>query len=689
MTTPHYGFSSDDQRARINGFGAGIRPRYPPTQPIPFSNSDNGTESPLSHTTIKTKQKTSLDFTQRIERKLAEYDASDNVFERWLFEILCLLISAACMIAIIFIYVQIKDQSMSTNESSLTWINVLGKLSSAALIVPTSEALGQLKWNWFHNSKAMWDFEIFDKASRGPLGALMLLYRTKGRSLAALGALLIILLLAIDTFFQQVVSYPERWILQETNGFVARTVRYEPDYAIEYQNGIGVYQQDQNFLATAEPFFLSNGTQPIPFGNGSRADVPLSCPSSRCSWPSYETLGMCTKCIEATNILNFTCMFTRVDWTSELTATVSSYPNATVCGYFLNVTSEAPILMSGYIVNEDGKTTGEALLMRTLPLVTKPLREPLWGDGSIHFKDVRNPIDDFLISSIVNGSDVYAEKAPALHECVLSWCVKTVQSSYYLGTYTEEVTNVITNDTKGSYPWSAYDIPGENMTMTDYLENVTISAPPTAEDFSEYGWGVNNDTMLNTVVIFDRMFPAFTSVTNVSSVPMLRWRTGDPTIVRTKILDFNPWLLPNNVTRHMDRMATAFTNTIRSSSSNEMVAGKAWAEDTIILVEWKWLVFPLLLLVFSSVFLIATMIKTSRDTATGVWKTSAMPTLIYGLPKETQSQFTSSSAFTKAKHNKVRVRLSMKTGWRVSGASYLGKSPQLPRAVVQAPRGWI
>jgi hypothetical protein len=75
-------------------------------------------------------------------------------------------------------------------------------------------------------------------------------------------------------------------------------VRYEPDYAIEYQNGISIYQQDQDLLAIAEPFFLSNGTQPTPFGKGSRADVPLSCPSSNCTWPSYETFGMCTQCVE-------------------------------------------------------------------------------------------------------------------------------------------------------------------------------------------------------------------------------------------------------------------------------------------------------------------------------------------------------------------------------------------------------
>jgi hypothetical protein len=112
------------------------------------------------------KIKSSLDFTQRIERKLAKYNASDNPFKRWLFEILCWLASALAMGAIVGIYSYLNDKPIAQAGELLTYANALGKVASAALIVPTSEALGQLKWNWFQKSNAMWDFEIFDKASR-------------------------------------------------------------------------------------------------------------------------------------------------------------------------------------------------------------------------------------------------------------------------------------------------------------------------------------------------------------------------------------------------------------------------------------------------------------------------------------------------------------------------------------------
>jgi hypothetical protein len=111
-------------------------------------------------------EKSSLDLTQRLERKLAEYNASENAFKRWLFEILSWATSAICMGAIVAIYIWLKDKRMSEAGEFLTLTNILGKIASAALIVPTTEAIGQLKWNWFQASRAMWDFEIFDKASR-------------------------------------------------------------------------------------------------------------------------------------------------------------------------------------------------------------------------------------------------------------------------------------------------------------------------------------------------------------------------------------------------------------------------------------------------------------------------------------------------------------------------------------------
>ncbi|CAA9956480.1 DUF3176 domain containing protein [Pyrenophora teres f. maculata] len=678
--------SGNDRKSQL-GLGISGGPPKPPSiriQPPTFENE---------------KTDPSANIAQRIEEKLWTYNSSGNVIERWLLEIVSWLISAVCMGAIIAVLVVLKDKPSSkwpfTNIGITlnAFVSVLSRVAGAALLLPVAEALGQLKWSWFirGDSKKMWDFEMFDNASRGPWGAFLLLIHTKGKTIAALGALVTIFALALDPFFQQVVSFPTRWTMQHTNSSIARVVRYEPEYNVQYENGEAVAELDAIIGSVADPFFINNGTQPMPFGNGTRADVPISCPGSNCTWPSYETLGVCSQCVEISTLLNFTCMFTRVDWTSKLNATESSYPKANVCGYFLNATSDDPILMSGYMVDEAGNRTGEVLLSRTLPLVTNYMREALWGDGSINFKHIRNPIVDALISSASNDTDdVFSNKMPALHECVVSWCVKTIQSSYYLGTYQEVVTNVFLNETQGPYPWRTAWLADEGYALTDYLENVTISAPQTSQSFPEYGWGVSNDTMLNTVLIFDRIFPSFTTSTNESDVPVLRWRTGSPTLARTLFPEFNPWLSPNNITQHMERMVNSITNAIRSSTSGETVFGHSFENEIYVEVTWGWLSLPLCLLLVSFVFLVSTVVKSATEKGqVSIRKNSAIATLLYGLPDHYQKELTKSNSKgtprTKAKD--LRVRLSATRGWRSSGNMFTPLTPKAPSNL--PPPGWI
>jgi hypothetical protein len=573
----------------------------------------------------------------------------------------------------------------------LTFITVLSKVASGALILPISEAIGQLKWSWFSgkDSKDAFDFEIFDKASRGAWGSFLLLVRTKGRSLAALGASLTVLLLAIDTFFQQVTDLPERWTTYG-HGQIPQVVRYEPQYAKDYISGFELAQTNIEILTIAEQFFTSNGTQPVAYGNGSRPDIPLSCPTIKCTWPAYETLGMCSQCAEVPYLLTFGCIDTRVDWTSKLTSNISSYPNATVCGYWLNRTTDDPTLMSGYMLNADGEPEGETLIMRTLPLISNPLRQMLWG-GSINFKKVRNPISDVLISSTLGVSQVHANEAPTLHECVVKWCVKTMESKYWSGTYEEKVTHVFDNDTTQGSPWTTF-IYDNGDTDQSYWENVTINAPSTGANFSEHGWGVSNNTMVNTVFVFDRLFPAFTTVADNDTESLLRWRLGHSKDVRTRTLDINPWLSPNNISYHMERLTTALTNKVRASRSSELVAGTAYNLETYVAVHWAWLTFPLVMLALSVIFLVATIIKTSKggNAEVAIWKTSAMPTLLYCLPEDARPTLTNDSTWRPTSSNglkKLNVRLMPNKGWRVSGMS---TSPiRVRRTVDQAPPGWI
>jgi hypothetical protein len=529
----------------------------------------------------------------------------------------------------------------------------------------------------------------------------MLLFRTKGRSLAALGAMLIVLLLAIDTFFQQVVEMPTMWTLFAMDSgsealqssTLPKVVRYSPRPSVEYRAGVEVVQNNLDIVALADAFFYDNGTQPFRLGNGTRADIPINCLTGNCTWPPYQSLGICSACEDVTTSLTFGCQTGEVDWLPEFAGSEpASRLSQTACGYYFNTTAGTSLLMSGYLVDASSDTPGEALLVRMLPLVTNPDRQVI-RNGSLNFQNIRNPIVDVVIVGASGGiGSAYRNETPNAHECVLSWCVKTFNSVYARGTYAEEVTSTVSNETKGDFPWKAEEFQSPTLNGTDIYYTEDINIVVGASNVSSFNYGVSNDTMSQIVATMDDIFPSFISARDASNEPSM-W--NKLYVVQkgpmTRTLLFNPWMAPSNVSEHMARFATSLTNAIRSSSgSNEYVLGQAWQEEVFIVIRWQWLTFPLVLLTLSLVFLVATIVKTSGDGATGMWKTSTMPTLIYSLPKETQGQFKSSATWGSGNGapRKTRIKLLPNMGWRVSGQSYLSRSPRLPSGE-RVPRGWI
>jgi hypothetical protein len=66
-----------------------------PSYSISTSGEPNDVQPPSYRASIR--NNTSLDITQRLERRLAHYNASQNVVKRWLFEIVSVTTSAICM----------------------------------------------------------------------------------------------------------------------------------------------------------------------------------------------------------------------------------------------------------------------------------------------------------------------------------------------------------------------------------------------------------------------------------------------------------------------------------------------------------------------------------------------------------------------------------------------------------------
>ncbi|KAF2748282.1 hypothetical protein M011DRAFT_400847 [Sporormia fimetaria CBS 119925] len=651
-------------------------------------------------------------FAQRLEEKIWNYNTSGGFVKRWLLEIISWTLSALCMGAIVTMLLYFKDKPLPKWPLGLTlnaYIAVLAKVASIALVLPTTEAIGQLKWSWFTGDpKEMWDFEIFDDASRGPWGAfmlLMLLFRSKGRSFAALGAIIVIFSQALDPFFQQVVSFPERLVRDARNSTLTNVVEYTPIKEILFQNGVRMVMEDPETDNVMDRFFFDNGTQPIPFGNGMRPEIPLSCPTSKCTWPKYDTLAVCSSCtdLDASEFLAFDCQTVELDWLFHRNPSPVDPPlpkaNGTVCGYFLNSTSDDPTLMTGYLIDvvdssanfsARGWGPNATLISRTLPLVTIPRRRLLFG-GSINYKHVYHRIADVIIVSAPDAASVHQNSTPVIQECMLAWCIKTMQSSYDRANYTEEeLSRTYANAANLPFPLTAEVVSDGTDSGTavvpNYNVNVTIHSPETGK-----AYGVTNDTALASIQSFDLIFPSMTVARNSSDDDAdLFFDLSFVSPPRRK-LDFNPWVARENYTigGHMERLATALTDAMRSSRSKNYVNGTAFDVEIYVSVQFYWLILPLGLLALSLIFLLSTMIRSSHERdRVGIWKNSAIAALIYGLPDEMQRKITSSVAkgTPRARAKGLRVRMLSKR-WRVSGNLFSPMPPKPKRN--RTPPGWI
>lgn len=507
--------------------------------------------------------------------------------------------------------------------------------------------------------------------------------------------------LALDPFFQQVVDFPDRWALQDVISTIPKVVRYEPIYSPDYVRHEEQGSQDKDLGTVVRDFFMSNGTQPMPFGNGTRPDIPLTCPTSNCTWPAYDTFAVCSQCVDVSNTLDitFACINTTIDWSANWTGPITDdpYANGTVCGHFLNVTSDIPTLLSGYILTQGGNssTTGEALMMRAIPLTDFDTKQPLYADGSINFKNIQYPILDALFSSTPAGLEgVYQHDAPVVHECMLSWCVQTIESTYTMGVYSENINATYLDISEESTPWPWEVFEGETGTNIIYGPNITLQAPqspfrPQDVADNKTTFGLSNITAYGVLAVFDDFLPSSYTAEDISTPPMLRYKNyfDGPS---TRHLEFNPWLAPNNVTRHMERLATSMTNVIRSSVSKEMVIGEAYSKENFVEVRWQWLTLPLGLLFISLIFLAATIAKSAVELdRVGVYKTSAYATLLFGLPDEMQKSITrsASTGTPRSKAKELKVRLQPNHGWRISGNLFSPFTPK-PRQP-QPPPGWI
>lgn len=154
----------------------------------------------------------------RVKEALNNYDWEGS----WTWEAGGAILSVTCLALLIGFLGYVNGKAYISWQYSISpnaVISVLAAFIKAAMLIPVSACLGQLKWGHGRHPKPtqLYHFHLLDQASRGPWGSLEILWRVRS-FLALAGAALMATAVAIDPFAQQILAFPSRQVqaLNET-----------------------------------------------------------------------------------------------------------------------------------------------------------------------------------------------------------------------------------------------------------------------------------------------------------------------------------------------------------------------------------------------------------------------------------------------------------------------------------------
>ncbi|KAL8638451.1 MAG: hypothetical protein Q9228_004399 [Teloschistes exilis] len=261
--------------------------------PTPFPGQDHGV--PENHPYDPSSVHLSSDTTS--QRRLHGPD----LIAEWGWEIAAWLLAAVSLVALLSVFGTYSGNPLSQWRSGITpstVVQILSQFGQTALLAPVTSCICQSMWLWLRKaSKEMQStdpsdklpriiaMQWYDDGSRGPLGSLMLLW--KHPALVWLGTINTFLIILFGTFAQQTLQLP----LQEHNGTFP-----VPQGTLN----TFVYQSVPDLISAAiTDGLLRTGVSP--------SDIPGDCPTGNCTFPAYQTMGVCSNVIDVSSTITSKC----------------------------------------------------------------------------------------------------------------------------------------------------------------------------------------------------------------------------------------------------------------------------------------------------------------------------------------------------------------------------------------------
>lgn len=542
-----------------------------------------------------------------------------------------MVFSLLCFVAIICILAAFKGKTRPDFAYGFTLnaiVSILATASKSSLTYMIGECIGQLKWIWFYQKERQLDqIQLFDSASRGPLGSLFVIMQHKGQSIVSLGALVTILVLTFDPFVQQILMYPTREVV-DTSGsgraVAKQAITFIPDaFDSDIQTIIntGVWSQSPEYL------------QPN-----------LTCSSGNCKWPPFQSVGLCSQCEDITPQTSFNC--TPSGFNDTGTSAVVPCQIVPPQGSPLSI----PVGLKSS--NIDSSTQNWTLL--SLNLTEHNVWPTFNYDGysspsGAVYAGITDP--QFVIAQAEVGITTNETTTPSpladlgklFHikhatQCAVGICARTYDVSVTNGTASFKVSapdfgKRFPNPESGPVPvdmaavwpscWKPSDgLPANHTNVTDVYggsawANVHEFASCKTGDFSNMNKHLAGSTRLEQGLT--QYGPG--DFSNWSKATLRSSDTPEPSVAR---------ILSRGLEPVIRDVAASFTRAALTGSNFTAGNGTVLVSEVFVSVDWAWLVLPAALVVLGIVFLVLTIVM-NRQQRLFVWKSSILAVLFHGL----------------------------------------------------------
>ncbi|KAI1840979.1 hypothetical protein JX266_012839 [Neoarthrinium moseri] len=532
----------------------------------------------------------------------------------WTLEIVTIVLAIAAVGGIMGVLARFNDHPLPDWPYYITLnalIALLATVAIATMSISLQNGISQLKWIRFKESRVpLADMETFDEASRGTWGALKLLISARGGFLGSLGAVIAIVTLALGPFAQQIVTYQTRSIMIETpdSATIARALNYTGALPGE-TTPTGYVPILPLKSAVYNGLFAENGRP--------NAALKFGCQTGNCTWPSFETAGVCHECVDLTPYMSRYCA-----------------PGDEDIG-------------CGWEVPQGAKLNNSAQVFSMTPLIPSV-------NGDMPHSTILKLI--FMGTEAKNG--LAGELKPWAQQCSLSACLQTIDSTVVNGVLNESVTNRVINQTV--------------VDMTKHTEDADLAAYVTGADNATYT--VGKEAMLSMRGWFSSLFATGSAVRTTSdsnrtitdNSVVVNLTVGissgvtffDSDIVTAFYWNYYEYKDNDGIDMLMADMATSMTVAFRSFMGAVPVSGQAISMQSFVHVRWGFAVLPIVIVAATALFLMAAIYRTHQSD-TKPLKSSALAMLFHGLDEDVRTQLGSARDLDdKKRHARViRVQL--------------------------------